>query len=149
MPLSRATVISDNEDTIQKNSNKFFSCEQRDHLLYDLKRTKENIFKWKWHDLRSCKQEPAKQKVLSSLDKNSALIVMDWAMKFLQLRHREKQSDWYGKKGISWHVSSVITKNDKTAKIEVSTYTHLIDSCSQDWYAVASILENLLKNVCE
>ena len=70
-------------------------------------------------------------------------------MKFLQLRHREKQSDWYGKKGISWHVSSVITKNDKTAKIEVSTYTHLIDSCSQDWYAVASILENLLKNVCE
>ena len=70
-------------------------------------------------------------------------------MKFLQLRHREKQSDWYGKKGISWHVSSVITKNDKTAKIEVATYTHLIDSCSQDWYAVASILENLLKNVCE
>ena len=142
-------VISDIEDTIQKNSNKFFSCEQRDDLLYDLKRAKENIFKWKCHVLRSCNQEAAKQKVLSSLGENSALIVIDWAMKFLQLRHREKQCDWYGKKGISWHVSSVITKNDKTAKIEVSTYTHLIDSCSQDWYAVASILENLLKNVCE
>ena len=33
-------VISDIEDTIQKNSNKFFSCEQRDDLLYDLIRAK-------------------------------------------------------------------------------------------------------------
>ena len=64
-------VISDIEDTIQKNSNKFFSCEQRDDLLYDLKRAKENIFKWKCHVLRSCNQEAAKQKVLSSLDENS------------------------------------------------------------------------------
>ena len=52
-------------------------------------------------------------------------------------------------KGISWHVSSVIIKNNKTAEVEVSTYIHLIDSCSQHCYAVASILENLLKNVCE
>ena len=142
-------MISNIEETIQKNSNKFFSGEQRDDLLYDLRRAKENIFKWKCHVLRSCNQETAKQNVLLSLDKNSALVVIDWAMKFLQLKHREKQSDWYGKRGISWHVSSVVTKNDETAKIEVSTYTHIIDSCTQDWFAVASILENLLKNVCE
>ena len=116
-------------------------------MLYDLKRAKENIFKWKCHGLRSCNQETAKQKVLSSLDESSALIVIDWAMKFLQLRHREKQSDWYGKRGISWHVSTVVTKNVEAAKIEVSTYTHLIDSCTQDWYAVALVLENLLINV--
>jgi uncharacterized protein YkvS len=140
-------VVSNIEEAIKKNSRKFFSCEQRDDLLYDLKRAKENIFKWKCHVLRSCNQETAKQKVLSSLDESSALIVIDWAMKFLQLRHREKQSDWYGKRGISWHVSSVVTKNAETAEIEVSTYAHLIDSCTQDWYAVASILENLLKNV--
>ena len=140
-------VISDIEEAIQKNSSKFFSCEQRDDLLYDLKRAKENIFKWKCHVLRSCDQETEKQKVLSSLDESSALIVIDWAMKFLQLRHREKQSDWYGKRGISWHVNSVVTKNVETAKIEVSTYTHLIDSCTQDWYAVALVLENLLINV--
>lgn len=140
-------VVSDIEETVQNNSSKFFSSEHKDDLLYDLKRGKENIFKWKCHVLRSCNQEASKQQVLSSLDKNSALIVVDWAMKFLQLRHREKQSDWYGKRGISWHVSSVITKNAETSKIEVSTYTHLIDSCTQDWYAVASILENLLINV--
>jgi hypothetical protein len=100
-------------------------------LLYDLKRARENIFKWEGHVLRSCNQETPKQKVLSSLDESSALIFIDWEMKFLQLRHREKQSDWYGKRGISWHVSSVVTKNVETAKIEVSTYTHLIDSCTK------------------
>ena len=140
-------VVSDIEEAIQINSSKFFSCEQRHKLLYDFNCAKENIFKWKCHVLRSCNQETAKQKVLSSLDESSALIVIDWAMKFLHSRHREKQSDWYGKRGISWHVSSVVTKNDKSAKIEVSTYTHLIDSCTQDWYTVASVLENLLENV--
>ena len=82
-------VISDIEEAIQKNSSNFFSCEQRDDLLYDLKCAKENIFKWKCHILRSCNQEMAKQKVLSSLDKSSALIVIDWAMKFQELSHRE------------------------------------------------------------
>ena len=37
-----------------------------------------------------------------------ALLVMDWAMKFNQLRYREKQSDWYGKSGLSSHISTVI-----------------------------------------
>ena len=46
-------VISNIEETIQKNSNKFFSGEQRDDLLYDLRCAKENIFKWKCHVLRS------------------------------------------------------------------------------------------------
>ena len=43
--------------------------------------------------------------------------------------------------------TTCFTKNGETAKIEVSTYTHIIDSCTQDWYAVASILENFLKNL--
>ena len=34
-----------------------------------------------------------------------------WAMKFLQLRYREKESDWYGKRGLSWHISSVVSSS--------------------------------------
>ena len=29
----------------------------------------------------------------------------------------------------------------------VLSYAHLFDTCSQDWYAVTSILENLLENI--
>ena len=39
-------------------------------------------------------------------------------------------------------LSSVITKQADTLKI--TSYAHLFNSCSQDWFAVLSILENLL-----
>ena len=33
----------------------------------------------------------------------TTVTIMDWAMKFLQLKYREKQSDWYGKRDLSLH----------------------------------------------
>ena len=57
------------------------------------------------------------------LDASSQLVVMDWAMKFLQLRYREKQSDWYGKRRLSWHVSSVVSRDELTKKLQKSSRT--------------------------
>ena len=56
-------------------------------------------------------------------------------MKFVQLRYRERQSDWFAKRELSWHISSVITR-DNLGKTRVLSYSHLFYSCSQDWYAV-------------
>ncbi len=97
--------------------------------------------------MRTVNQERAKQHILEKLDSSSRLVVMDWAMKFLQLRYREKQSDWFGKRGLSWLVSSVVSKDDLTKKLQVTTYAHLFDQCTQDWYAVASIIEHLLTHL--
>lgn len=66
-------------------------------------------------------------------------------MKFLQIRFREKQSDWYGKRGLSWHVSSVISRSELAGELQVTSFVHLFDQCTQDWFAVASISEHLLK----
>ena len=65
-------------------------------------------------------------------------------MKFLQLRYREKHSDWYGKRGLSWHISSVVSSS-QSGTTEVISYAHLFDQCTQDWYAVTPILEELFK----
>ena len=46
--------------------------------------------------IRSINKEKAKQDALRSADDTSAILIMDWAMKFLQIRYREKQSDWFG-----------------------------------------------------
>jgi hypothetical protein len=35
---------------------------------------------------------------------------MDWAMKFIPTKCREAQQDRFGIRGISWHVSAIITK---------------------------------------
>ena len=38
-------------------------------------------------------------------------------------------------------------KGSSKETVVVSTYAHLFDSCTQDWYAVASIIENLLLTI--
>ena len=63
-------------------------------------------------------------------------------MKFLQMKYREKQSDWFEKQGLSWQISTVITKDASIGKVVLKAYGHIFDSCQQDWYAVCSIIEN-------
>ena len=103
-------------------------------------RAKQNILDWKVHILRSCNQEKAKQDLLQNLNTSEAIVVMDWAMKFQQMKFREKQSEWFGKRGLSWQIISVIFKDENSKELEVQSYAHLFDSCTQDWYSVASIL---------
>ena len=59
------------------------------------------------------------------------------------MKYREKQTDWFGKRGLSWHISSVVSKSEGGVT-EVVAYAHLFDSCTQDWFAMASIIEYLL-----
>ena len=68
-------------------------------------------------------------------------------MEFLQMKHHEKQSDWFGKRGLSWHISTVITKNASSGRVELNSYGNIFDSCQQDWYAVWLISENKLEVV--
>ena len=72
---------------------------------------------------------------------------MDWAMKFLQMKYLEKQSEWFGKRGINWHVSCGISRNAADDSLQIQSYVHLFDSCAQDWNTVCALLEHLLKIV--
>ena len=125
--------------------NKFYSSEQIDDILFDLKRANESIFEWKARILRFVHHDEAKKDAFEELDSESWVVVTDWAMKFLQLYYREKQSEWYGKRGLSWHISSFVFKNPLTKLLEVQSYAHLFDTCTKDWYAASSIVEHLLQ----
>ena len=50
------------------------------------------------------------------------------------------------KKGLNWHISTVVSLNN-TGKLVLTSYAHFFDACTQDWFAVLSIIENLLSNV--
>ena len=58
-----------------------------DGLLYDFKLAQTDIFEWKSHNVRSVNQEATKQDQLKTIgtNPNCALVIMDWAMKFLQI----------------------------------------------------------------
>jgi hypothetical protein len=62
-----------------------YGQEQKEDLLYDAKLAKDMVLEWKAHILRAQNQDQAKQDALRSLDSNTVLVIMDWAMKFTQI----------------------------------------------------------------
>lgn len=121
-------VLDTIERQIQSPSWSPYSNEQRGDLHYDFKQSRSHILQWKAH-IRSVNQKVAKQDCLKTItnEPDAALMVMDWAMKLQQLRYREKQSDWYGKRGLSWHISTVISNDPKKkGSLELQSYTHLL-----------------------
>lgn len=56
--------------------------DKAEDIQYDVKIAISHIFQWKAHVLRAENQDQAKQKILSTLKKEEALIIIDWAMKF-------------------------------------------------------------------
>ena len=125
--------------------------EQKTRSQYEFAESLDDIRAWKAHFLRSCNQEEAKQDVLNKLDSESCLIIMDWAMKFLPMQYREQMSDFFGKRGRSWHISAVITSQGRIGpegnKFEVECFVHLFNSCTQNSFAVLSDIENLLQTI--
>ena len=79
--------------------------DELDDLRYTYHMAEEAIRSWKAHQLRSVRQDRARTDILATLEDSSVLITQDWAMKFLPQKYRESQSDWFGKRGISWHIS--------------------------------------------
>ena len=83
------------------------SDDDRDEAFYLFQTAERAIHTWKCHQLRTVQQDKARLDIFDVLDENTVLIVNDWAMKFLPQMYRESQTDWFGKRGISWHVSVV------------------------------------------
>ena len=79
----------------------FYSSERKEDLLHDGRHAQDMVFQLKEHILRAENQDKAKFDALKALTSESILVVMDWAMKFNQMRYREKQSEWFGKRGMS------------------------------------------------
>lgn len=125
------------------------SEEERDDMDFDIAQAKQNIHAWKAHLLRAINQDAARHQVLETLDKRSVILVADWAMKFLPRKFRESQSDWFGKRGIPWHLTVATRKNDN-GETEMLTFVHCFESCNQDSCTVLAVIDDVfsqLKNI--
>lgn len=119
--------------------------EEEKEMVYVIAQAKKNIQAWKAHLLRAINQDEARLNLLQSLDPTSMLVVLDWAMKLLPKKFRESQSDWYGKKGISWHIAVAMTKQE--GKLEMLTFVHVFKRCTQDSYSVMAIIDDVVRQL--
>ena len=102
-----ASTMKDIEELLSRAL--YPSDDDRDEALYLFHTAQCAIHTWKCHQLRSVQQDKARLDVIDLLDDETVLIVNDWAMKFLPQMYCESQTDWFGKRGLSWHISVVLS----------------------------------------
>ena len=119
--------------------------EVNEELTFIVRQAKANIFAWKAHILRSVNQDAARVDVIESLCESSVLVVQDWAMKYLPRKYRENQTDWFGKRGIPWHISVAIRK--VSGHLEMLTFAHIFKACTQDSCAVLAVMADVIKQL--
>lgn len=116
-----------------------------EELAFMVKQAKANILAWKAHILRSINQDAARVDVLQSLDESSVFVVQDWAMKYLPRKYRESQTDWFGKRGISWHISVAFKK--VSDQFQMLSFVHIFQTCDQDSCAVLVVMADVIKQL--
>ena len=72
-------------------------------------------------------------------------MVCDWAMKFIPQRYRESQQDWFGKRGMSWHIAVVFHQIEGT--LQSQSFVHLMQSSAEDSLTVVHIWQHILKAI--
>ena len=118
------------------------SDEERDDMMYAYQQALQAIQAWKAHQLRSLQQDKCHVDILRDLKSTEVLITQDWAMKFLPQKYR----DWYGKRGICWHIS-VVVRRGEDGNLEHQTFVHIARNCSQDSNVVLAIMEHTLRTL--
>ena len=121
------------------------SSVEKKHLLFRVKQAKKAIWAWKSHLLRSVNQDSARVELLDQLDETSVLLVQDWAMKYLPRKYGESQTDWFGKRGIPWHVT-VATKREGD-EMQMLTFVHIFKPCNQDNCAVLAVMVDVIRQL--
>ena len=107
------------------------SEEERDDMMYTYQQALQAIQAWKAHQLCSLQQDKCRVDILRDLNSTEVLITQGWAMKFLPQKNWETQVDWYGKRGICWHIS-VVVRRGEDENLEHQTFLHIAQNCSQD-----------------
>ena len=127
------------DNTHVKNESNL-SDDDCEEMRFLVKQAKAQILSWKAHILRSIHQDSARIDVLESLNESSVLVIQDWAMKYLPRKYCESQTDWFGKRGISWHTK-------KYTEVQMLTFCHIFKACSQDSNAVLALMADVIQQL--
>ena len=139
-----AITLSDIKKALEMVTEENISEDTKEELSFISEQAISNIQAWKAHLLRSLNQDQARLAALDQLDESSVFLVEDWAMKFLPRKYRESQSDWFGKRGLSWHVTVATRKLMASQQLQMMTFVHVFQSCNQESGDVLAIMEDVI-----
>ena len=117
--------------------------DELDGMKFMVGKAVEAISAWKAHQLRVVHQDQARLDAIDKLCESKVLITQHFAMKFLPIQFREAQSDFFGKRGLSWHVTVVLRKN-VSGQLESQSFIHILEKGLQDSQTVVPIMAQVL-----
>ena len=139
-----ASTLNDIEEGLVAQSQNMTS-NTKEELVFRVKNAKTAILAWKSHLLRSVNQDSARVQLLEAIDESSVLVVQDWAVKYLPRKYRESQTDWFGKRGIPWHLTFATRREG--GELQMLTFAHIFKSCSQDSGAVLAVMADVIRQL--
>ena len=126
------SLDSNFHDILKRTDDLVINDETRTRMNLENKECSRALHAWKAHLLLSVNQEEAKQNALTQLA--------------LPQHYREQMSEFFGKRGRSWHISAVITRSQEEGRCEVECFVHLFNTCKQNSFEVMSVIEHLLRS---
>ena len=134
-------VLSDIGKTVQ--TTKDLQQDEHDELTFLVGKATDAINSWKAHQLRVVNQDKARLDVMDNLSESKVLITQDFAMKFIPVKYREAQKDFFGKRGLSWHVTVVLRKSS-SGQLESQSFVHILEGGLQDSLTVVPVMTHVL-----
>ena len=114
-----------------------------DELTFLVGKAIEAVNSWMAHQLRVVYQDQERLDVIDKLCKSKVLITQDFAMKFLPMQFRETQNDFFGKRGLPWHIT-VVLRRSVAGQLESQSFIHILEKSLQDSRAVVPIMAHVL-----
>ena len=136
------SVLNEICEFVERDS--FPPKDDSDEAQYLAQHNRDTILARNAQQLRTVRQDKARLEILENLDYGSVFLKQDWAMKFLPRNYRESQSDWYGKRGISWHISVAVRRRNN--QLESQGFVHIIQNCTQRSSAVVASMAHRVLN---
>ena len=138
-----ASVVTAIHGALEKMSDSNGSSDVAEELNFIEGQARQNIWAWKAHLLRCVNQDEARLEIIDSLNETLVLLVQDWAMKFLPRKFRESQSDWFAKRGMSWHIT-VASRRAENQELQMMTFVHVYQTCNQDRSTVLFFMKDVI-----
>ena len=110
-------------DEIGQKIEKITDTDNQREAKFDFENASEHIIEWSRHNLRAARQDTEKKSIISQMGDDEAFGTFDWGQKILPQEHREAQSTYFGKRGMSVLVGSFLVKDPSTSLRATATTT--------------------------
>lgn len=114
-------------------------------LMNDIAIHRSAVIEWFTHNVRAFQQNKSKEDAMKLVDETTAFILRDWSMKYLPQRFREGMRSWFGKKGLSNHVT--VCQFLKNGRMFKRIYMTLLNDSDQGLLDTLCVTEHSLQQL--